>query len=87
MYKGTELGIEITKRFFEAIDFLKDTKEIRGLQTFTRRYDINKWNMLTLKKDPMNRILKPEYLSYLVRDYGISADWLLTGRGKICEKP
>lgn len=75
-------GIDVTRRIFEAIDFLRSTKRIRGLQTFTRRYGLNYWNMNTLKKQPGIRVLKPEYLAYLVRDYGFSADWLLAGNGR-----
>lgn len=74
-------GVAITKRFFQAIDMLQMERKIRGLKTFTDRYGLNKWNMLTLKKDPDIRVLKPECLSYLVSDYGISAEWLLTGVG------
>lgn len=74
-------GVSVTKRFFQAIDMLQMERKIRGLKTFTDRYGLNKWNMLTLKKDPEIRVLKPECLSYLVSDYGISAEWLLTGVG------
>ena len=48
--KISQEGIAITKRFFLAIDRLKEEKRIRGLQTFTREYDINYWNICTLKK-------------------------------------
>lgn len=34
-------GMDVTRRFFEAIDMLKVQKKIRGLQTFTREYGIN----------------------------------------------
>lgn len=76
-------GVEITKRFFEAIDALKSMKRIRGLQTFTRLYDINRWNLNHVKGNPETSVLKPEYLTYLVRDFDVSPLWLLTGRGKV----
>ena len=79
--KISEEGIAITKRFFEAIDMLSSQKRIRGLQTFTREYGLNYWNIQTLKKDPNIRVLKPECLNYLVVDFGVSAEWLLTGKG------
>jgi hypothetical protein len=79
-------GIEVTNRFFEAIDMLKEQKTIRGLQTFTTKYKLNRWNVNTVKWNPEKSILKPEWLVYLVRDYNISADWLLTGKGGIFSK-
>ncbi len=74
-------GIAITNRFFEAIDMLKAQKKIRGLQTFTRQYDINRWNIITVKHNPGKSVLKPEWIVYLVRDFNISPNWILLGRG------
>lgn len=79
--KISQEGIEVTKRFFEAIDMLKAQKVIRGLQTFTREHDINYWNITTVKNQPEVSVLKPEWIVYIVRDFGISADWILLGRG------
>jgi hypothetical protein len=72
---------KIVGRFFEAIHALIDAKTIRGKQTFTRRYEINRWNFNTLEANPSRDIFQPAWLTYLVRDYGISATWLLTGVG------
>ena len=72
---------QIVMRFFAALQRLKDDKAIRGKKTFTERYGINRWNMLTLEKDMSRDIFQPAWLSYLVRDYGISPRWLLTGEG------
>ena len=38
--------------------------------------------MLTLEKDPSRDIFQPAWLTYLVEDYGVSAQWLLTGVGE-----
>ena len=76
-------GIAITKRFFLALDVLITQKRIRGLNTFTTKHDMNYWNLCTLRKDPNIRVLKPECLSYLVRDFDVSAEWLLTGNGSM----
>lgn len=72
---------QIVKRFFLALAFLKDSKVIRGKQTFTRQYGINRWNMNTVEKNPQSDMFQVAWLTYLVNDYGISADWLLTGNG------
>lgn len=76
-------GVAITKRFFLAIDVLITQKKLRGLNTFTTKHGMNYWNLCTLKKDPHIRVLKPECLSYLVTDFGISPSWLLTGVGSM----
>jgi len=79
--KISKEGVAITKRFFQAIDMLQMQHTIRGLQTFTREHGLNRWNMITLKESPDIRVLKPECLAYLVQDYDVSAEWLLTGVG------
>ena len=73
-------GIAVTKRFFEAIDMLKAQKRMRGLLTFTKAHDINYWNINTVRNQPDASILKPDWIVYLVRDYGISAEWVLLGK-------
>lgn len=77
---------KIVKRFFEAIYRLKTDRKIRGKQTFTNRYGINRWNMLTLEKEPERDIFQAAWLGYLVRDYGVSPLWLLTGKGDFYDK-
>lgn len=86
MMKISSEGEQITKRFFKAIDFLIEHKYIRGVKTFSTRYNINYWNFKTLKKEPDKRILKPEYINFLVVDYGISANWIITGNGEMFNK-
>lgn len=81
----TEDSQKIVKRFFEALYYLKDIKVIRGKQTFTKEFEINRWNLNTLEKDMTRDIFQPAWLSYLVNKYGVSATWLLTGRGDILQ--
>lgn len=71
----------IVKRFFEALQRLKADRKIRGKQTFTREHEINRWNMNSLEKDPSRDIFQAAWLTYLVEDYNVSAQWLLTGHG------
>ncbi len=71
----------IVKRFFEALYRLKVDRKIRGKQTFTRAYGINRWNMNTLEKEPERDIFQVSWLAFLVRDFGVSPMWLLTGAG------
>lgn len=76
----SEEGAAITERFFEAVGRLKAEKRIRGLQTLTTKYGWNRWNLQTLRAEPRRRVLKPELIAALVRDYGVSAEWLLLGK-------
>ena len=73
----------IIRRFFQALQYLKEQKIIRGKQTFTRQFGINRWNMNTVEKEPSRDMFQTAWLTYLVTEYGVSADWLLTGRGSI----
>ncbi|MBQ0054277.1 MAG: hypothetical protein KBS89_07475 [Bacteroidales bacterium] len=77
---------QIVARFFSALQTLKEAKEIRGVQTFTRRYGINRRNLYLLSKDMTRDIFQPCWLTYLVRDYGVSPDWLLLGAGDFFRK-
>lgn len=77
----TEQSQVIVRRFFEALRTLKANKMIRGKQTFTSRYGINRWNMNTLEKEPERDMFQVAWLENLVRDYKVSAEWLLTGNG------
>lgn len=79
----TEESQIVIRRFFQALYALKDAGRIRGKKTFTDKYGINRWNFNTLEKDLSRDIFQTAWLTYLVRDYGVSASWLLTGRGGI----
>lgn len=72
---------EIVRRFFEALRRLKADKVIRGKQTFTARYGINRWNFNTLEKDMSRDIFQVAWLGFLVADYKVSPWWLLVGEG------
>jgi hypothetical protein len=76
-----EEGTKIVERFFEALYDLKARKVIRGKQTFARRYGINNRNFWLLEQDKSRDILQLSWIAHLVTDYGISAEWLLTGKG------
>lgn len=78
---NTPDSISIVNRFFEALQRLKADRRIRGKKTFTDRYGINRWNLNSCEKSPERDIFQPAWLTYLVRDYGVSPSWLLLGEG------
>ena len=77
---------QVIKRFFECLQCLKERKIIRGKQTFTNMYGINRWNLNTLEKNPEKDIFQVAWLTYLVKDFDIYSQWLLTGRGDMFKR-
>lgn len=75
---------EVRARFFIALNMLisGETKVMRGKATFCRRYDVCRRKLWRMEQFPSYGIFDPALLVYLVRDFGVSADWLLTGRGQ-----
>lgn len=78
----TEESRRIVERFFLALETLKRDKAIRGKQTFTNRYGINRRNLYQLERDKTRDIFQVGWLTNLVTDYGVSSLWLLTGCGE-----
>jgi len=78
-----ETDAQIIKRFFEAIETLSRHKIIRGLATFTTRYNLNRRNVQTMRNDIENHlgIFRPSWLALLVADFKVSPLWLITGDG------
>lgn len=73
----------ICERFMQCLSRLKADGKISGITSFCEKYNINRRNLAKLRNDTTRQIFKPSWLFYLVRDYGISADFLLTGRGQV----
>lgn len=73
----------IVRRFFEALAWLKESRQIRGVQTFARRYGIDRRSLYRVRVEPGRNQLKVAWLVHLVADYGINAQWLLTGEGQM----
>ena len=76
--------LDITGRFFEALEMIKSQKRIRGMKTFVDLYGENQRNFWVIRKE--GKRIKQEWLTYLVRDFDVSALWLLTGKGKMFTK-
>lgn len=72
----------VAQRFYTALRMLISRRALRGVQTFTDRYGINRWNLLTTEKNLVSDMFQVAWMTYLVRDFGVSAEWLLTGVGE-----
>lgn len=82
---SNEINRGIKERFYKAIVTLIERKELRGRQTYCNLYDIDKRNFYSQEKNLQEAKLKLYWLVPLVEHYGISAHWLLTGRGRMFE--
>lgn len=71
---------EVVKRFFDVINFLKKTKSINKTD-LVFKYNINQRNFWYAGKNPSSSMFQVAWLTYMVREYGVSAEWLLTGEG------
>ena len=80
MLNISETSESINKRFFQAIDFLRKENRLKGLETFAKKYAQTRGNLHTIKTRRTG-LIKAECLAYLCRDFGISAEWLLLGKG------
>lgn len=70
----------VVDRFFQAYAELVMLGRT-NCKRFCEDLGADRRNFRKQEADHSRRILKPEWLSVLVRKYGVSADWLLTGRG------
>lgn len=91
--KINQQAVDIQKRFFDAIDALIATSELSGLKEFCEKHSLNRTKYSLLKNGCASnednntyRTIDIDALSYLCTDFGVSAQWLLTGAGKMRTK-
>ena len=70
----------ITDRWFQALDDLVETGRT-SRSKMCRELGVDRRNFYQQAANHSRRILRVEWLTHLVLNYGVSADWLLTGRG------
>jgi hypothetical protein len=79
----------VQRRFFEAIEMLIDLGRMNSLAAFCSEYGLHRpkySNIRTAINDPSKpgtgyKFIDIDALAYLVRDYGVSSEWLLVGKG------
>lgn len=75
--------LDTISRFFEALDVIISTKKIRGIQTYCNLYGINKRHLYTQRADLNKGYFEVYWLIPLIRDFGVSSNWLLLGIGNM----
>lgn len=83
-------AIEIQRRFFEALDTAISSGKVNGLKGFCDSHKLNRTKYSRIKNDLNKPIEEMTYkmidldaLSGICTDFGVSAEWLLLGRGKM----
>lgn len=77
-------GILITNRFFTAIDLLKDSGRMQGgLKEFCEKHEVNRSWLSMVRNNAEKSPLRAEIVKWLCDDYGVSADYILFGKGRI----
>lgn len=77
---GFQTGDPVTVRFFEAFAVLLEDGRTTT-SGFCEEAGIDRPNFLKQRREPGRAILRPAWLSYLCRKYGVSPAWLLLGTG------
>nr|DAW03066.1 MAG TPA: CI repressor [Caudoviricetes sp.] len=80
---NTNVSKQIMERFYCSLDTLVAQKRIRGVNTYCRLYDIDRRNLISNRKDLDRGWFQVSWIQPLVKDFGVSARWLLTGTGKM----
>jgi hypothetical protein len=72
---------EINDRFRQALSIVAPTRTKLG--EFCVKYGIDVRNLMRATKNPGDRRVSLQWIHALVMEYGISADWIITGRGEM----
>lgn len=73
--------IATMERFYEALDMCLGQKLLKTINGFCSDYGIDKRHLYAQRKDLGKGYFEISWLTPLVNDCGISASWLLTGKG------
>lgn len=79
----------VQRRFFDALAHIQERGEIAGLGTFCTRYGLNRTKYSRIRTAVradsvgMYHHIDMDALTHIVSDYGVNAEWLLTGNGEM----
>lgn len=73
--------IAIMERFFQAFQTSLENKIIKNISQFCAGNNIDKRHFYVQRKDMGRGFFEVGWLVPLIRDCGVSANWLLTGKG------
>lgn len=76
----------IMQRCFQAVDTLIADGVLKSNYQYCNTHGIDRRHFAAQKKDPEKGYFEVSWLVPLVSLYGISSDWLLTGRGQMSKR-
>lgn len=83
-------ALDIQRRFFEALDTAIMLGRVDSLTAFCDDHNFNRTKYSRIRntidkpmEERLYKIIDIDALSAICKDFGVSADWLLTGRGKM----
>lgn len=77
----SEKTLAIMQRFFEAFERCEQLGFITNVAAFCAKHSIRKPGFYTQRKDLSKGSFEACWLAALVDECGVSASWLLTGKG------
>lgn len=80
---NTPVSKQVMERFYSALDAIIAKKDIRGIATYCNLYEIDRRNLYAQRKDLDRGWFQVSWLYPLVKEYGVNAEWLLTGTGRM----
>jgi len=75
------VGTEVTKRFIECLEYLKESGTIRSFRQFAAEIDFKPQNLSDMKKG--KRCVTIDLLSSAIEKYNLNADFIFLGRGSM----
>lgn len=79
-------AIEITNRFRKAVEYARRLEGWGMVKRFCERRGINETQFYSTLGHPELRILQPYWIAALCGDYNLSAEWIMTGAGKMIKE-
>ncbi len=78
--------LAIMERFYAAVDIAVQNKLVKNINVFCTENSIDRGHFYAQRKDLGRGLFQAGWLVPLVRDCGISATWLLTGKGMMFQQ-
>lgn len=76
-------SIKIIDRFYQAINFLIGQKTLKSKRSFAINHDIEYTSFSRCETEQESDRFQLVWITYLVTDYPISVEWIMTGRGSM----